>query len=121
MSSEGCRVSAPKFIKSCSIRNESNGDVKLHVTYLKLGHEAENSSDHEYDISLGQGEMHKVAPRVVSDGGCSYNSQIHRIDVNLATGQHLYLEEPFDGVHSIQPDWLFAINDHGIKSLPPDN
>ncbi|CAF3622814.1 unnamed protein product [Rotaria sp. Silwood1] len=121
MAGRGCCVAAPKFIKSCSIRNESSGDVQIQVTYLKLGHESEDSTDNQYSIDLGQGETHKVAPRVVSDGGCEYNSQVHKIDVTLANGKHLSQEEPFDGVHSIQPDWLFAINDHGIKSLSPDS
>jgi hypothetical protein len=121
MSYRGGGVLAPIFVKSCSIRNDSIGDVQILVTYSKLEHEAEDSNDHLSEMYLAQGQTQQVAPRVVSDGGCQYNSHIHRIDVTLSSGRKLFLEEPFDGVKVIEIDWVFAINDHGIKSLPPGN
>lgn len=121
MSYQACRVSAPKYIKSCSIRNESRGDIQVRVTYANVGVEPEGTSPHQREASLSQGATHQAEPRIVSHEGCEYNSHIQSIEVTLADGQQLQVEEPFEGVTSIQPDWLFAVNDHGIKSLPAGN
>ncbi|CAF1508090.1 unnamed protein product [Rotaria magnacalcarata] len=120
MSCSSC-CPCPKFIKSCSIRNESSGDVQVYVSYKKLGYDLGDSDGHQYDVTISQGETHRVEPRIVKHDLAFYNSQINKIDVTLVDGNQLHVEEPFDGVREIQNDWLFVINDHGIKSLSAEN
>ncbi|CAF3533521.1 unnamed protein product [Rotaria socialis] len=120
MSCRDC-CGCPKFIKSCSIRNESNGDVHVYVSYKKLGSDLGDSEGHQYDVAIPQGETHRVEHRIVKHDLADYNSQINKIDVTLVNGNQLHVEEPFDDVREIQNDWLFVINDQSIKSLPAEN
>ena len=119
--SYGACVPSPKFVKSCSIRNDSDGDVQVRVTYFKHPDEEENSSPHQHEVVLSTGQTHRAEGRVVKSSGCEYNSKIVSIDATLGDGRKMELNDPFDGVHSIEPDWLFVIGNQNIRSIPPNS
>ncbi len=114
-----CRSGAlpPKFVESCSIRNDSDGDVQVRVTYFKHPGEEETGSPHQHEVSLSTGQTHRAEGRIVKCGGCEFNSKIVSIEATLGDGRKMELHEPFDGVHVIEPDWLFTIDNQGIRSV----
>lgn len=118
MCCRGC-APTPKFIKSCSIRNDSDEDVEICINYFQHPGAEEDSSPHQRTATLPKGQAHRAESRTVKYGTCELNSHIVNVQVTFSDGRKFEVNDPFDGVSRIEPDWLFVIDNQNIRSCHP--
>ncbi|CAF3792382.1 unnamed protein product, partial [Rotaria sordida] len=105
-------VRAPSSVRGCSIRNNSDGDAKIHVIYKQYPNEEDGDRPHHHNMTVPPGETHRVEPRAVTTGGCQLYGPVEAIEITQYNGQQMRIHEPFDGVNQIENDWLFIIDDY---------
>jgi hypothetical protein len=110
------RVLPPCFVKGCTVRNDSDGDIQVRVIYRKDPKNVAADPDHQQTASLSVGQTHRAEEKIVSNGSYSVCLTVQAIEVTKADGEQLREEHPFAGVSSIEPDWLFVVDNNGINS-----
>ncbi|CAF1497095.1 unnamed protein product [Adineta ricciae] len=113
-------LAAPRLVHSCTIRNNSNGPVRVQILYK--GPSAHGRGDHQ-EIStadIPSGGSFRAEERVTNHGSYTTRKEIAGIKVARYNGQKQKLYAPFQGVHSVELNWLFVIDDWQIYSVNPN-
>lgn len=110
-------VGAPKHVRGCTIRNDASGDVAVVVHFEKNENEDANSNDHIQSTTVSQGNSHRVESRSIDVGSYQISPPIVTVQATLPSGQKHEVKAPFEGVRSVEGNWLFVINNEGIQSV----
>jgi hypothetical protein len=107
----------PHRVHGCTIKNDSEDNIKVRVSY-------EEHSDEEDNLHHKIAQIEIPADGSARVGECSYNkgSNIIReiidcIQVTRKDGHIQELRAPFEGVSSHENDWLFVVNNSEIESV----
>ena len=109
-------VLPPRFVKGCTVRNDTDGDIHVRVIYRKDSNDVTAAPDHLQTANLSVGQTHQAEEKIVSNGSYDMCLTIQAIEVTKADGQQLREAHPFAGVNSIEPNWLFVVDNNGINS-----
>ncbi|CAF1920237.1 unnamed protein product [Rotaria magnacalcarata] len=93
----------------------------MFISYMQYPNEVESNRAHHHQLNLSQGQTNQVEFRLVKLDGYEAYAPIETIEVTLADGQQVTVKEPFDGVHQIENDWLFVIDNTSIRSVGNSN
>ncbi|UJR11363.1 hypothetical protein I4U23_015544 [Adineta vaga] len=113
-------LAAPRFVHSCTIKNNSSGPIRVQILYK--GPAAQGTGDHQEtsvaDIPIGG--TYQAKERVTNHGSYQTRKEIAGIKVVRVNGQKHQLLAPFDGVNGVELNWLFIIDNWQIHSLNPN-
>lgn len=112
-------MAAPRLVHSCTIRNNSGAPVRVHVLYRGPAPRGSGNQEEVSGADVPAGGVLQAGERVTNHGSYQTRKEIAGVKVTRMNGQKQKLMAPFNGVHSVEVDWLFVVDDWQIHSMNP--
>lgn len=109
---------APAMVYACVLKNNTDAEVTVQVEFSGF-------EDHHHevaDIALGKGEEQRVDEKEFEHGEhqTKYRKGIDLVRVKKFDGTTVELKAPFNGVTAPTQQWVFEIDNAGIRSVNPE-
>ncbi len=109
-------LGAPSAVYSCTITNNSYDSIRVLILYAGGAPEGTGVNQEVANADIPPGGTFLVEERLVDQGSYQTRSEIVGIEVTRSNGETQKLTAPFDGVHGIELDWNFVIDNSQIHS-----
>lgn len=106
-----------KQLHGCTIRNQTNDCVDALVVYKKLSDDQTGSHEFFRRAQIPKASSFRSGMQVVEAAGYQISLPIECIQITYSNGKSIGIEAPFSGVSTVEHDWLFIIDNDGIKSV----
>lgn len=110
-------LAAPRMVPSCIIKNNSNSNIQVQILYKGLAHNGRGADQEVATGIIPTGGTFRAEERTMDHGSYQTRKEIAAIEVTRTNGQKQRLTAPFNGVHRIELDWLFVIDNWQIYSV----
>ncbi|CAF0936181.1 unnamed protein product [Rotaria sordida] len=110
-------LATPRLVHGCTIRNESNGSVYVRILYEPIKGQRDEIFERRSEFQLPKGGQTHVEEAGFDKGSFEIRETIRTIEVTRANGKTQEINAPFENVDSIELDWLFVIDNTGIRSV----
>ncbi|CAF0737847.1 unnamed protein product [Adineta steineri] len=110
---------APRFVHSCTIRNNSNGNIKVQILYRGPAPEGQGFQQEASTVDIPVGGYIRAKERSTNHGSYQTRKEIAAIKVLRANGQKQKIVAPFEGVNGVELNWIFIVDNYKIQSVNP--
>ncbi len=87
MSIRGVCLAAPRMVLSCTIKNNSYGNIRVLISYRRAAREGTGIHQENYSANIPMGEIFQAQERIMDQRSYQTRKEIASIEFTRANGQ----------------------------------